>query len=238
MSLFSVDIELLRSIFAAIKDLAQNASLGFLPDALSIKAMDAANICFLVATLQRDRFASYATDEPFHFSLNVGLMCTALQCMRQKKGLLFVLATEHELVLTSADGCARFKVGSYADPGSDIVIPDGLVYEHSLALPSRELKEATGDVLGLCDEALLRASAGCFELATHPNDTLHRSWPVPSKSTATVELRLGTQYFHSMCKHSGLAPTVTLELDPELPVRLVYAFGPGSQLEFYLAPMA
>jgi len=41
-----------------------------------------------------------------------------------------------------------------------------------------------------------------------------------------------------MCKHSGLAPTVTLELDPELPVRLVYAFGPGSQLEFYLAPMA
>ena len=238
MSLFSIDIELLRSIFAAIKDLAQNASLGFLPDALTIKAMDAANICFIVATLQRERFASYAAKEAFNFSLNVGLMCTAMQCMRQKKGLLFVMATDHELVLTSADGCARFKVGSYAESASDIVIPEDLLYEHSLLLPSRDLKEATADVLGLCDEALLRASAACFELATHPADTLHRHWPVHSSGTSVVELRLGTQYLHSMCKHSSLSATVTLELDAQLPVRLVYAFGVGSRLEFYLAPLA
>jgi len=236
MSSFVVPIELFRGLFSAIKDLAENASLSFLEGQLNIKAMDAANVCFLLGTLQKEMFASYEAEREFHFGLNVGLMCTALQCMRQRGGQLRIAADEHELVLTSEDGSARFKINSHEAEGTDIVIPDDLVYTHTMTLSSRALKDATGDVLGLGDEALLSTTGG-FQIATYPLETLKRHWPVETKSQAPLQLRVGAKYFHSMCKHSALSETVVLEMDADLPVRLLYRFGDGSQLEFYLAPL-
>jgi proliferating cell nuclear antigen PCNA len=236
MAKFLVSMELFRGLFLAIKDLAENASLEFSEDRFSIKAMDSAHVCFLVATLQKDMFSAYETKEEFHFGLNVSLMCTALQCMRQKGGSLQVVADEHELVLTSEDGGARFRLNSYADEGSDIIIPDDLAYTHTVELSSRAMKDATSDVLGLSDETQLTASDG-FQIATHPEETLQRRWSVPTKSTDAMQLRVGAKYFHSMCKHSALSETVILEMDASLPVRLLYQFGVGSQLEFYLAPL-
>lgn len=218
---------------------------------ISVSAMDSAHVCLVKLELKAESLDVYEIYEPISFCINLPIMLKILGSLSGK------------LVITKEYGKPN-KDGEYIDSSSIMIeINDGeegvscklqemQCEQDELGIPSQEFQyiyEMSSSLFKTICTDMINISYGTVKMIANAdltfilsddginyNRTL-RNKAVEFQENHTIECSFALKYLNDFSKSSTLSKNVTINLDPNLPMKVSYMIGEDmGNLMFYLAP--
>jgi len=235
-----VKAEVLKEVVDVISTLVDEAKFNVTKDGVSVKAVDPAHVAMVDLSLERGAFESYRADDG-ELGLDMDKVKEVLKLAKSSD----VISITHEeeknrLVLNVGNTTRRMSLVDTAGM-SDPKVP-------SLNLPAKvvvrtdELRQAIRASESISDHIALKASPEGFEVVSE-GDTDNVSHMVPKDLLEEIQAKEAVRslfpldYFSNMVKAISSAPTVTLYLGSDYPVKMEFKIAGGKgEVHFLLAP--
>lgn len=239
--MFSADLksDTLKGIVNIISTLIDEVKFTITPEGMTLKAVDAAHVAMIEMEIDKCAFDNY----------NAGNSEIGLD-LDKVKGVL-KLATSGDVIRMEQDdsmGRIVFKVGNITrrmnlvdtTTMSDPKVPQ-LSLTAKISLPVEELQKGIRAADSISDHITLRAGPGSFELSCE-GDTDSVSLRLEGDSVTVdtdseVCSMFPLDYFSNITKAIPSGTMVSVELDNDYPVKLVFALADGNaRVNYLLAP--
>ena len=232
--------EVLKEMVDVVSTLVDEAKLNVGKDSVSVKAVDPAHVAMVDLSLDRGAFESYKADET-ELGLDMDKMKEILRLA--KAGEVISVAHDEDknrLVVTVGNTTRRMSLVDTAGM-SDPKVPS-LNLPAKLVVRTDELRQAIRASESVSDHIALKASPEGFEVVSE-GDTDTVSHMVPKdlleelQAKDAVRSLFPLDYFSNMVKAISTAPTVSLYLGTDYPVRMEFRIAGGKgEVKYLLAP--
>jgi len=235
-----VKADVLKEVVDVVSTLVDEAKFNVGKDAVSIKAVDPAHVAMVDLALDRSAFEQYKAEEG-ELGIDMDKMKEILRLA--KGGEVISLAHDEEknrLVVAVGNTTRRMSLVDTAGM-SDPKVP-------SLSLPAKvtirtdELRQGIRASESISDHIALKASSAGFEIVSE-GDTDTVSHAVPKDLLEELQCKDAVRslfpldYFSNMVKAISSAPSVTLYLGSDYPVKLEFKIAGGKgDVRYLLAP--
>jgi len=232
--------EVLKEVVDVVSTLVDEAKFNVGRDAISVKAVDPAHVAMVDLALDRGAFEAFKAEEG-ELGIDMDKMKEVLRLA--KSGDTISMAHDEEknrLVVTVGNTTRRMALVDTAGM-SDPKVP-------SLNLPARltvrtdELRQGIRASETVSDHIALKVSNTGFEIVSE-GDTDNVSHAVPKELLEDLQVKDSVRslfpldYFSNMVKSIGSAPTVTLFLGSDYPVKMEFKIAGGKgEVRYLLAP--
>lgn len=240
--MFKADLkaDTLKGLVNIISTLIDEVKFTITPEGMTLKAVDAAHVAMIEMTIGKKAFDSYEA-EPCEIGLDLDKV----------KGVLKLAASGDVIRMEQDDTHGRlvFKVGNITrrmnlvDTTSmnDPKVPQLELATH-ISLMVDELQKGIRAADSISDHITLRAGPGYFELSCE-GDTdsvslrLEKDALIEIEATDDVRSMFPLDYFQNITKAIPAGTAVTIELDNDYPVKLVFSLADGdARVNYLLAP--
>ncbi len=235
-----VKAEVLKEVVDVVSTLVDEAKFNIGKDAVTIKAVDPAHVAMLDLSLDRSAFDTYKADEG-ELGMDMDKMKEILRLA--KAGDLISLVHDEDknrLVVTVGNTTRRMSLVDTAGM-SDPKVPS-LNLPAKLTVRTEELRQGIRASESISDHIALKASSTGFEIVSE-GDTDSVSHVVPKDLLEELQAKDAVRslypldYFSNMVKAITSAPTVTLYLGSDYPVKLEFKIAGGKgDVKYLLAP--
>ncbi len=232
--------EVLKEMVDVVSTLVDEAKLNVGKDSVSVKAVDPAHVAMVDLALDRGAFEAYKAEET-ELGLDMDKMKEILRLA--KAGEVISIAHDEDknrLVVTVGNTTRRMSLVDTAGM-SDPKVPS-LNLPVKLVVRTDELRQAIRASESVSDHIALKASPEGFEVVSE-GDTDTVSHMVPKdlleelSAKDAVRSLFPLDYFSNMVKAISTAPTVTLYLGTDYPVRMEFKIAAGKgEVKYLLAP--
>ena len=235
-----VKADVLKEVVDVVSTLVDEAKFNVGKDAVSVKAVDPAHVAMVDLALDRSAFEQYKAEEG-ELGIDMDKMKEILRLA--KGGEVISLAHDEEknrLVVAVGNTTRRMSLVDTAGM-SDPKVP-------SLSLPAKvtirtdELRQGIRASESISDHIALKASSAGFEIVSE-GDTDTVSHAVPKDLLEELQCKDAVRslfpldYFSNMVKAISSAPSVTLYLGSDYPVKLEFKIAGGKgDVRYLLAP--
>ncbi|MEK6851187.1 MAG: proliferating cell nuclear antigen (pcna), partial [Candidatus Thermoplasmatota archaeon] len=235
-----VKSEILREVVDVVATLVDEAKVNLGKDGLSVKAVDPAHVAMVDLTLDRSAFEAYKADD-VELGLDMDKMKEVLKLSRVGE----VLAMEHEedknrLVVHVGNITRRMSLVDTAGM-SDPKVPN-LNLPAKIKVRTEELRQGIRASESVSDHIALVATPDGFELVSEGDtDSVNLKLPKDMLDELVCKEKVRSlfplDYFANMVKAIGTAPTVTMYMGSDYPVRMEFDIAGGKgQVKYLLAP--
>src|SRR2546422_1125331 len=235
-----VKADVLREVVDVVSTLVDEAKFNVGKDSITVKAVDPAHVAMVDLSLDRGAFEAYKADEG-ELGIDMDKMKEILRLA--KAGEAIALRHDEDknrLVVTVGNTTRRMALVDTAGV-SDPKVP-------SLNLPAKvvvrtdELRQAIRASGSISDHIALKAPPEGFEVVSG-GGTDNESHMVPKDLLEEIQAKEAARslfpldYFSNMVKAISSAPTVTLYLGSDYPVKMEFKIAGGKgEVRFLLAP--
>jgi proliferating cell nuclear antigen len=237
--MFKVEIksDTLKGLVNIISTLVDEVKFTITSEGMSLKAVDPAHVAMIELNISSKAFESYSASDA-EIGLDLDKIKTALK-----------LAGSGETILMEQDesqGRLTFKIGNITrrmnlvdtSSMSDAKVPQ-LSLSSKVSIDIEQLMKGIRAADTISDHISLRADSEGFELSCE-GDTEFASLRVPKEELASLKVSsevcslFPLDYFSNIVKAIPGGTTVTLELDSNYPVRMLFTLADGEASVCYL----
>jgi len=232
--------EVLKEIVDVISTLVDEAKLNIAKDSVGVKAVDPAHVAMVDLSLDRSAFDLFKADEG-ELGIDMDKMKEVLRLA--KSGDVIALSHDEDknrLSVSVGNTTRRMALVDTAGM-SDPKVPS-LNLPAKLTVRTDELRQGIRASESISDHIALKATNAGFEIASE-GDTDNVSHTVPKElledlqCKETVRSLFPLDYFSNMVKAISTAPTVTLSLGSDYPVKMEFKIAGGKgEVKYLLAP--
>ena len=235
-----VKAEVMKEIVDVISTLVDEAKVNIGKEGLTIKAVDPAHVAMVDLTLDRSAFESYRADEA-ELGLDMDKVKEILKLARA--GEVISLAHDEDknrLVVHVGNTTRRMSLVDTAGM-SDPKVPN-LNLPAKIAVRAEELRQGIRASESVSDHIALNVSPDGFEIVSEGDtDTVNHRVPKDLLEELSckepVRSLFPLDYFSNMVKAITSAPTVTLFLGNDYPVKMEFKIAGGKgEVRYLLAP--
>ncbi len=235
-----VKSDVLKELVDVVATLVDEAKVNAGKDGLSVKAVDPAHVAMVDLMLDRAAFESYKADD-VELGIDMDKMKEVLKLSRAGE----VLSIAHEedknrLVVHVGNITRRMSLVDTAGM-SDPKVPN-LSLPAKIKVRTEELRQGIRASESVSDHVALIATPDGFEIVSE-GDTDSANLKLPKDMLdelvckEKVRSLFPLDYFANMIKAIGSAPTVTMHMGNDYPVRMEFDIAGGKgQVKYLLAP--
>ncbi len=232
--------DVLKEMVDVVSTLVDEAKLNVGKDSVTVKAVDPAHVAMVDLSLDRGAFEGYKAEET-ELGLDMDKMKEILRLAKAGEGISITHDEDkNRLVVTVGNTTRRMSLVDTAGM-SDPKVPS-LNLPAKLVVRTDELRQAIRASESVSDHIALKASPEGFEVVSE-GDTDTVSHMVPKdlleelSAKDAVRSLFPLDYFSNMVKAISTAPTVTLYLGTDYPVRMEFKIAAGKgEVKYLLAP--
>jgi len=232
--------DVLKEVVDVISTLVDEAKFNFGKEALVVKAVDPAHVAMVDLTLDRSAFESYKADDA-ELGLDLDKMKEVLKLSRAGDVLAVTQDEEkNRLVVHVGNITRRMSLVDTAGM-SDPKVPN-LNLPAKIRVRTEELRQGIRASESVSDHIALIATPDGFEILSE-GDTDSVSLKLPKDMLDELVCKekarslFPLDYFANMIKAISTAPTVTMYMGNDYPVRLEFDIAGGKgQVKYLLAP--
>src|SRR5207302_10549466 len=220
-----VKAEVLKEVVDVVSTLVDDAKLTVGKDSITVKAVDPAHVAMVDLSLDRGAFEAYKADE-CELGVDMDKMKEILRLAKGGETISFSHDEDkNRLVVTVGNTTRRMALVDTAGM-SDPKVPS-LNLPAKLVVRTDELRQAIRASESISDHIALKASPDGFEIVSE-GDTDNVSHMVPKdlleelQAKEAVRSLFPLDYFSNMVKAISSAPTVTLYLGSDYPVKIEF----------------
>ena len=235
-----VKSDVLKEVIDVVSTLVDEAKVTAGKDGLTVKAVDPAHVAMVDLTLDRGAFEAYKADD-VELGLDMDKMKEVLKLSRAGE----VLAIDHEedknrLTVHVGNITRRMSLVDTAGM-SDPKVPN-LNLPAKVKVRTEELRQGIRASESVSDHIALIATPDGFEIVSE-GDTDSANLKLPKDMLDELVCKdkvrslFPLDYFSNMVKAIGSAPTVTMYMGSDYPVRMEFDIAGGKgQVRYLLAP--
>ena len=235
-----VKSDVLKEVIDVVSTLVDEAKVTAGKDGLTVKAVDPAHVAMVDLTLDRGAFEAYKADD-VELGLDMDKMKEVLRLSRAGE----VLAIDHEedknrLTVHVGNITRRMSLVDTAGM-SDPKVPN-LNLPAKVKVRTEELRQGIRASESVSDHIALIATPDGFEILSE-GDTDSANLKLPKDMLDELVCKdkvrslFPLDYFSNMVKAIGSAPTVTMYMGSDYPVRMEFDIAGGKgQVKYLLAP--
>lgn len=235
-----VKAEVLKEVVDVVSTLVDEAKFNIGRDSAGVKAVDPAHVAMVDLTLDRSAFDAYKAEEG-ELGLDMDKMKEILRLARSGDAISLVHDEDkNRLVVTVGNTTRRMSLVDTAGM-SDPKVPS-LNLPAKLTVRTDELRQGIRASESISDHIALKASASGFEIVSE-GDTDTVSHVVPKELLEDLQCKDAVRslfpldYFSNMVKAITTAPSVTISLGTDYPVKLEFRIAGGKgEVKYLLAP--
>ncbi|HKZ99984.1 MAG TPA: proliferating cell nuclear antigen (pcna) [Thermoplasmata archaeon] len=235
-----VKAEVLKEVVDVVSTLVDEAKFNVSKDTISVKAVDPAHVAMVDLSLDRGSFDAYKADEG-ELGIDMDKMKEILRLAKAGDSISLVHDEDkNRLVVTVGNTTRRMALVDTAGM-SDPKVPS-LNLPAKVTVRTEELRQGIRASESISDHIALRVSPTGFEIASE-GDTDNVSHVVPKELLEELQCKDAVRslfpldYFSNMVKSIGSAPTVTLYVGSDYPVKMEFKVAGGKgEVHFLLAP--
>lgn len=232
--------DVLKEMVDVVSTLVDEAKLNVGKDSVTVKAVDPAHVAMVDLSLDRGAFEAYKAEET-ELGLDMDKMKEILRLAKAGEAISITHDEDkNRLVVAVGNTTRRMSLVDTAGM-SDPKVPS-LNLPAKLVVRTDELRQAIRASESVSDHIALKASPEGFEVVSE-GDTDTVSHMVPKdlleelSAKDAVRSLFPLDYFSNMVKAISTAPTVTLFLGTDYPVRMEFKIAAGKgEVKYLLAP--
>ncbi len=232
--------EVLKEIVDVVSTLVDEAKFNVGKDSVTVKAVDPAHVAMVDLSLDRSAFDAFKADEG-ELGIDMDKMKEILRLARAGDVISLVHDEDkNRLVVTVGNTTRRMSLVDTAGM-SEPKVPS-LNLPAKLSVRTDELRQAIRASESVSDHIALKASNEGFEVVSE-GDTDTVSHMVPKDMLEELQAKDAVRslfpldYFSNMVKAISSAPTVTLYLGTDYPVKMEFKIAGGKgDVRYLLAP--
>jgi len=226
------DVSKFSCIFKNIGNLQELFKLVFTPEGVSGQAMDSAHVCLFELKLEKDWFDEYNNNKKVEIGVAAVLFCKMVECLKEDQKIVLHMNDADDKL--SIDLVGEKGINKYFEiPLIDVDIENVNIpeteYDADIELKSELFTELVGqmslfhDVINIrCngENVNLTSSGESGKMSVKMNDDDILMYAI--EEDAEIQLAFSLLYFHKMCLFRKLAPSLSLHLSSEAPMKMVY----------------
>jgi len=232
--------EVLKEVVDVVSTLVDEAKFNVGKDSVTVKAVDPAHVAMVDLSLDRSAFDAFKADEG-ELGIDMDKMKEILRLARAGDVISLVHDEDkNRLVVTVGNTTRRMSLVDTAGM-SEPKVPS-LNLPAKLSVRTDELRQAIRASESVSDHIALKASNEGFEVVSE-GDTDTVSHMVPKDMLEELQAKDAVRslfpldYFSNMVKAISSAPTVTLYLGTDYPVKMEFKIAGGKgDVRYLLAP--
>jgi len=230
----------LREIVDVVSTLVDEVKFNVDKDGISVKAVDPAHVAMVDLRVERAAFDAYKADES-EIGLDMDKVKEILKLARGGEEIAFQHDEEKNRMIATIGNITRrmalVDTAGMSDPKvSNLALPA------KVTIRTEELRQGIRASESVSDHIALSASPDGFEM-TSEGDTDSVRLKLPKDMLdelvckETVRSLFPLDYFSNMVKAISTAPTVTLHLGKDFPVKMEFTIAAGKgTVKYLLAP--
>jgi len=235
-----IKAEVLRELVDVVSTLVDETKVNATKEGISIRAVDPAHVAMVDLKLDRSAFDNYKADEQ-EIGLDLDKVKEVLRLAKMGDSIMLKCDEDkNKLILDVGNITRRMSLVDTAGM-SDPKVPN-LNLPAKLTIRVEELRQGIRASESVSDHIALTASPDGFEM-TGEGDTDSVKLKLPKdyldelESKEMVRSMFPLDYFSNMIKAISTAPTVTMYLGNDYPVKLEFQIGAGKgEVKYLLAP--
>lgn len=242
----------LVNMVTALKDLVADCNIDCGASGMSLQAMDSSHVSLCALHMTSEGFERYACEQNISLGINLVSLGKVLRCADADGSLALHSGpgSDHlSLVCRSNDGDreSHFELNLMDIENDRLGIPD-VAYTSTITMPSAEFQRICRDLSFLGDTCSLSCLTDRLTFRVDGGDlgrggiTIRSTTDAEDATSTSIEtdspldMAFSLRYLSMFAKSTPLAPTVTLSMKENMPVRVHYPIEGLGHLRFYLAP--
>ena len=250
------DVGKFSCIFKHIGNLQELFKLVFTPEGITGQAMDSAHVCLFELKLEKNWFGEYKVEKKIEIGIAAVLFCKMIECLKENQEIILHMDNSDDKLsidLVGEKGINKYFEIPLIDVDIECINIPETEYDADIELQSELFTELINqmslfhDVLNIkCNEEGVcltsNGESGKMSVKMDNDDILTYA----IEEDAEIQLSFSLEYFHKMCLFRKLAPSLSIHLSSDAPMKMVYRLDDTSfdmetdecknYLRFFLAP--
>jgi len=235
-----VKSEVLKEVVDVVSTLVDEAKFNIGKDAVTVKAVDPAHVAMVDLSLDRSAFEAYKAEEG-ELGVDMDKMKEILRLAKSGDAISLTHDEDKNRLVVAVGNTTRRMALVDTAGMSDPKVPS-LNLPAKLTIRTEELRQGIRASESISDHIALKVSSGGFEIVSE-GDADSVSHSVPKDLLEELQCKDAVRslfpldYFSNMVKAISSAPTVTLSLGSDYPVKMEFKIAAGKgDVRFLLAP--
>lgn len=243
----------LANTVTALKDLVSECNVDCDASGMSLQAMDSSHVSLCSLHMASKGFEHYECQQSISLGINLVSLGKVLKCMGTDGSLSLQSQPNGDrlsLMCKSGDRESHFELNLMDIENDRLGIPD-VQYTSTVTLPSSEFQRICRDLSVLGDTCVVVCRSDSLTFRVDNGDIGRGSITILPGSgtcasaddmsvsidvTTPLDMMFSLKYLNMFAKSTPLAPTVTLSMTENMPIRVHYPIDGLGHLRFYLAP--
>jgi proliferating cell nuclear antigen len=245
------EVQVLKKIVEAIKDIVNVVNIDAGPGGLSFQAMDLSHVALVSLLLRSDGFQSYRADKNFPLGVKLAnlhkiLKCAdnsdivAMECEDEPQQLHFKFESQRQ------DKVSKFSLNLMMQEDEQLQIPQ-TVYASRVTMPSTEFARIVRELSQLSESVKIATTKKSIsfsvsgdvvsgEMELRENNSEKQGEAIRINVEESVSNAFSLTFLNSFTKASSLSDCVHLYMSENTPLVVEYQIGDFGSLKYYLAP--
>ncbi len=240
MKLTLAEPKFLKDSISIISELVTETQFKISPDAISIIAMDPANVAMVIFKLLSSSFVEYDVKEDSQISINLSSFKQVLRRIKPNDQLTLE-TEENKLKITLKGKSTRtFYLPLIDTEEKDQKVPD-LNFETTITSTSSTISEAIEDVDIIGESVVFSAEEGKFSISA-TGDLSKATVDIPADEETKIitkgknRSKYSIEYLKKMIQGAKLADNAVIKFSNDYPLKMEFIVLNKVQLSFILAP--
>ena len=241
---------ILKKIIEAIKDLVADVNFDISSEGISLQAMDASHVALVVLHLKASEFDEFRCDRPQTLGLSVSNLAKIIKIAGNDDAITMRAEDEASTLNLLFEGKNEEKISEFAltlltIDSEHLGIPEQ-EYNSTVSMSSsefsricRELTQITDTLTIETDKESIRFAVsgdiGAGTITLRHNDTDKAEERCLLEVNENISMAYALRYLNLFNKASNLSDMVSLNMSPDIPIVVQYAFELG-EIKYFLAP--
>jgi len=246
--------EVLTKIISAISELVTDANFDCREDGMSLQAMDSSHVSLVSMLLRAEGFEEWTCQQNCQLGIQLQHLMKLLRCMHTKDSVELNYKENNEELdfifkSPNEERVSHFSLKLMEIDQEHLGIPD-TEYQTSVQMPSSEFMRICRDLASFGDTITIKVTKEEISFSVMGGEIGDGTMSLRS-STATdeeepeatfinskedISQAFALRYLQNFTKATPLSNTVTLRMNPEVPLLVDYKIDDLGYLRYYLAP--
>lgn len=243
---------ILKKLLDAIKDLVTDSNFDCGEDGITLQAMDSSHVSLVSMHIKSDGLAHYRCDSKLTLGINVASMTKILKCADNDDICILNANDDSDNLSFTFESAKSDKVSKFEmklmDIDSERLTIPRQEHKATVKMPANEFQRICRDLSSIGES--VKISVGkegiTFEASGESGSgfiTLRQNTSVDDEKDQVtidvqepVKLTFALRYLNFFTKATSLADSVTLSMNPDVPLEVEYVIGDLGYVRYYLAP--
>lgn len=244
MRLVPSKITVLANAMDICKELLHDGVLSITKQGIGMQGMDSSHVAFIDFYLNKQEFEEYAVDRAVNLGVHMGSLHKLLKLGATMDKCVISQPSDDELHFEFSGKNKEMRIDlSLMDiEGDSMFTAQEFDYSTIFEIASTELSSMCKDFSMFSDQVKITKGNDGVLFSTASDTTNFKNTEMVLKPdftkeiTGDVEGLYALKYLNTFSKAATLNQKVEISVGKDYPLKLHYGLGPGSYLDFYLAP--